>query len=129
MSSPKKEEWTAALNAELESINSNESWVISSLPEGRKAISCKEVWKRKFDDGGRVARYKARIVAKGYHQKYGVNYDETFAPVLSYDVLLMTLGMYVSKVWVIHHADISTAFLNVIIDGEIYVGKGRCTVC
>ncbi len=76
MTSPENEKWTAALNAELESIYSNKTWVHSSLPEIRKAIPFKVVSKRKLDDGGRVARYKAWIAAQGYYQEYGVNYDE-----------------------------------------------------
>ncbi len=51
-----------------------------------------------MEDGGQVAQYKAPIVAKGHYQKYGVDYDKTFATAVSYDVLAMTQGMYVSKV-------------------------------
>ena len=69
----------------------------SSLPESPKAIPCKVVWKRKLDGVGQVTQYKARIFAKGYYQKCGVDYDVTFAPVIPYDILLMSLGMYVSK--------------------------------
>ena len=124
MNSPEKEDWKQALKSELDSIHSNRTWVRANLPAGRMAIPCKVVWKKKLDDAGKVARYKARVVAKGFHQRYGVDYDETFAPVVSYDALLVALGIAVSKEWHIHHADISTAFLNGIIDGEVYVEWG-----
>ncbi len=109
------------LSAELGSINHNTTWVRPSLLEGRNAVPCQLVWKRKLNNGGSVVRYKARIASKGYYQKYGIDYDETFAPLLSYYVFVMNLGTYVSKGWVINPADISTAFINRVIDGELYV--------
>ena len=121
MNSPEKEEWKRALNSELDSIHSKKTWIFSDLPAGRTAISGKVFWKKKLDDAGKVARFKAELVAKGFYQQYGVNFDETFSPVVPYDALLVALGMALSKDWHIHHADIATAFLNGIIDGEVFV--------
>ena len=63
---------------------SSGTWELVDLPTGRKPIDCKWIFKVKKGSDGSVQRYKARLVAKGFAQKYGVDYDETFAPVVRY---------------------------------------------
>ena len=71
------------MNLEVEALNRNKTWEeITELPIGRKAIGGKWVFKIKYKSNGEVERYKARWVAKGCSQKEGVDYDETFSPVV-----------------------------------------------
>lgn len=77
-------EWKAAADAEYQSLIDNGTWELVELPPDRKAIGCKWVFKAKRGSNGTVERYKGRLVAKGYAQKYGVDYDETFSPVVRF---------------------------------------------
>ncbi len=75
--SPNAKEWQEAADLEYESLMENETWDLVELPKDRKAIGSRWVFKVKHQSDGRVERYKCRLVAKGYSQKYGVDYDET----------------------------------------------------
>lgn len=95
MSCPEKERWMLAMTEELNSIESNDSWEEVNLPLGRKAIGSKWVFKIKLDEKGQIARYKARLVAQGFSQKFGIDYDEVFAPVArstTFRILLSVAG-------------------------------------
>jgi len=75
-------DWKRAADSEYESLIKNETWELVELPSDRKAIGCKWVFKVKYDCQGRVERFKGHLVTKGYAQKYGIDYDETFSPVV-----------------------------------------------
>ncbi|CAI7796842.1 unnamed protein product [Closterium sp. NIES-53] len=75
------EEWKKVMESELKSIEENGTWELVELPEGRKAITSKWLFKIKSDADGKIERYKSRLVAKGYQQKEKVDYKELFAPV------------------------------------------------
>ncbi|KAG2854807.1 hypothetical protein PC114_g28646 [Phytophthora cactorum] len=72
--------WKEACDSELESLHKNDTWDVVPLPKGRKAIGCRWVFRVKENQDGEIERFKARLVAKGFSQKYGIDYDETFAP-------------------------------------------------
>ena len=72
------------MEAELESLHKNQVWELSELPPGRKAVGSR-VCKQKCDADGNVERYKERLIAQGYNQKYGIDYDETFRPVVRFE--------------------------------------------
>ncbi len=69
------------MNEEMVALDVNRTWELVPLPEGKKAIGCKWVYKVKHNSDGSISRYKARLVAKGYAQTHGIHYEETFAPV------------------------------------------------
>ena len=114
-------EWKVATDAEYNSLIENKTWMLVELPAGRRAIGCKWVFKLKYDVDGRVERFKARLVAKGYAQKYGIDYDEIFSPVVRFSSIRLLLAFAVQHDFLIHQMDVETAFLNGKLDEEIYM--------
>ena len=113
--------WQEACDSEFESLKKNETWELVPLPSGRKAISSKWVFKVKETVEGLVERYKARLVAKGFLQKYVVDFEETFAPVAKFTSIRIILSLAAQYQLVLHQMDVKTAFLNGILDEEIYM--------
>jgi hypothetical protein len=115
------EEWRASAEAEYHSLIENDTWDLVKLPSGRKPIGCKWVFKVKRDKDGKIERFKARLVAKGYAQKYGIDYDETFSPVVRFSSIRALLAFSVQNDMLIHQMDVVTAFLNGNLKEEIYM--------
>lgn len=84
-------------------------------------IKCHFVLKRKRDAAGNISKYKARLVACGYSQVYGVDYKETFSPVARLNTIFVLLSITASKGWCIHQMDIDCAYLNARLKEEIYM--------
>ena len=83
------------MKSEMESMKVNDVWTLVDLPEGLKLIGCKWVFKRKRGADRKVKTYKARLVAKGYRQRYGIDYDETFSPVVMLKSIWIMLAIAV----------------------------------
>ena len=113
--------WKAAADSEYESLIENETWELVELPPGRKAISCRWVFKVKHDENGKIDRFKGRLVAKGFLQKFGVEFDETFSPVVRFTSIRALLAFAVSRNMFIHQMDVVTAFLNGTLEEDIYM--------
>ena len=114
-------EWKVATDAEYNSLIENKTWNLVELPPGRKAIGRKWLFKLNHDMDGRVERFKARLVAKGYAQKYGIDYDEIFSPVVRFSSIRFLLAFAVQHGFLIHHMEVETAFLNGKLNEEIYM--------
>ena len=93
----------------------------SRQPRGRKAIGSKWVFKRKYDSDGNMKQHKARLVAQGFLQKHGVDYDETFCPVVRFESVRTVIALAAKHDLKLHQLDITTAFLN----GELNEAAGR----
>jgi len=110
-----------AMEAEMKLLYSNKVWELTELPPGRMAIGSKWVYKRKQDADGNLERYKARLVAQGYNQKYGVDYDETTSPVVRFESIRTLIALAAKYGLHLHQLDISTAFLNGELKEDIYM--------
>ena len=100
------------MKSEMDSMYENQVWTLVYPPEGMKPIRGKWVFKNKTYMEGKIITYKARLMAKGYLQRQGVNYDETFSPVpmlKSIRILLAIVAQYYYEVW---KMDMKTTFLN-----------------
>jgi Reverse transcriptase (RNA-dependent DNA polymerase) len=115
------ENWLNAMKEELNSIHENETWILADLPDGRRAIGSKWVFKRKFDENGKVSRFKARLVAQGFSQRYGIDYDECFAPVVRSSTIRLFLSVAGMRGLLVNQYDVATAFLNGELNEEIYM--------
>ncbi|KAK1680530.1 hypothetical protein QYE76_041378 [Lolium multiflorum] len=121
MMSPDSNKWQEAMKFEMGSMYDNQVWTLVDLPDSRKAVENKWIFKRKTDADGNVTVYKARLVAKGFRQIQGVDYDETFSPVAklkSVRILLAIAAFFDYEIW---QMDVKTAFLNGDIEEELYM--------
>lgn len=109
------------MKKELEALEANNTWKLSALPHGKKPIGCKWVCKIKRHSDGSTERYKARLVAKGYTQIEGLDYHETFAPVVKMNTVRILLAIAVTKNWPLYQLDVNNAFLHGSLDVEVYM--------
>jgi len=106
---------------EIASLEKMGTWKAVPLPEGRKTVGCKWVYRTKRDADGNPVRYKARLVAKGYSQVYGLDFDETYAPITRLETICLLLGLAVVKDWEVKQFDVKTAYLYGDLKEEIYM--------
>jgi hypothetical protein len=116
MASDYTEEWHDVCQYEIDALAKNGTWDLVNLPAGRKAVKSKWVFKRKAD-----GRFRARLVAKGFTQIQGLDYDETFSPVARFESLRLLLALAALEDWEIHQMDVKSAFLNGLLDEEIFM--------
>ena len=121
MSSSDSSMWTKPMEKEMESLHQNNVWDLVQLPSDRKVVGSKWVFKRKINANGDVERYKARLVAQGCTQRFGVDYEETFSPVVRFESIRMLMALGVQHNLQLHQMDVSTAFLNGALAEEVYM--------
>ncbi|KAF0724104.1 hypothetical protein Ae201684_017155 [Aphanomyces euteiches] len=112
-----------ATNAEYQAMLANNVWEIVPLPAGRKALKCKWVWKAKYHADGSIECFKARLCLKGYLQIAGVDFTDTYAPVLRLDSLRLLCALIATLDLETAQLDIKTAFLNGDLDEDIYMDQ------
>ena len=113
-------EWKAAMEAEMESLKINKTWGSPiARPSERNVVSCKWVFSLKINAMGAIDKYKARLVARGFTQEEGVDYETTFAPVVKYTTLRVLLAIALAKGLRVTQMDIVTAYLYADLDCEI----------
>ncbi|KAK8669710.1 hypothetical protein V6N13_107134 [Hibiscus sabdariffa] len=121
VSSPDSEKWLEAMRSEMDSMSDNQVWTLVEPPEGIKPIGCKWVFKKKTDMDGNVQTYKGRLVAKGYRQIHGIDYDETFSPVAMFKSIRILLAIAAFHDYEIWQMDVKTAFLNGKLEEDVYM--------
>ena len=132
LDSSEKNEWRQAMEEEVKSMHKNDVWELVEPPQDRQVIGSKWVFKRKIDSGGSVERYKARLVAQGFTQKPGLDYDETFCPVVRFESLRTLAAMAVQDGLILHQMDVTSAFVNGTLSEEVcmkqpegFIEKGK----
>lgn len=118
---PDKIHWKEAMEREISSFQENDVWDLVDRPKGGNIVQCKWVFKLKRNGEGEVDKFKARLVAKGFSQRYGVDYLDTFAPVVRHDTLRLCFSIAVAHGLHVHHLDVSTAFLNGSLSEDIFM--------
>lgn len=113
--------WKIAMDDEIKSMINNNTWILEKLPPNRKAIKCKWIFKIKRDANGQISKYKARLVAKGFSQRPGLDFDETFAPVVRYDSIRYLIALAVTNGYTICQMDAVTAFLQGDLNENVYM--------
>uniref|UniRef100_A0A803PM35 Reverse transcriptase Ty1/copia-type domain-containing protein n=1 Tax=Cannabis sativa TaxID=3483 RepID=A0A803PM35_CANSA len=109
------------MDTEMVALRKNGTWILVNLPEGRVPIGCKWVHKIKENPDGPVSRYKAHLVAKGFHQQEGFDFNETFSPVIQLVTIHIVLTIGFTKGWSIRQLDVNNNFLNGGLNEEIYM--------
>jgi len=117
----KDKKWLASMKEEMDAMYRNKVWSLVKLPEGRKAIKNKWVFKVKRDANNDIVRHKSRLCACGYSQKKYVDYHDTFAPVIKLQTLRLLLALAVEKELECHHLDVTCAFLFGDLQESIYM--------
>jgi hypothetical protein len=116
-----KKEWADAMTKEYQSIIKNDVWEIVPRAKGKDVVSSRWLFKIKHVADGSIEKYKARFVARGFSQKEGIDYEETFAHVARYTLIRTIIALANKMKWKLHHMDVKTSFLNGVIEEEVYI--------
>ncbi|KAJ4767348.1 polyprotein [Rhynchospora pubera] len=104
--------WQDAMRSELKALDQNKTWVLVPAPTNHNVVGCKWIFKTKRKADGSIERYKARLVAQGFTQEEGVDYFDTFSPVIRPTTIRIVLSLALSHHWPIRQLDVNNAFLN-----------------
>lgn len=104
--------WKTALHVELQALHKNGTWKLVVPPDNRVLVGCKWIFKLNRNSDGSIARHKARLMAQGYSQVAGVDYHETFSPMVKANTVRTMIGLVVSQKWKLRQIDVNNAFLN-----------------
>ena len=99
----------------------NDVWDIVPKPKNKSVVSSKWIYKIKHYVDGSIEKYKAIFVARGFYQKEGINYKETFVPVETYTSIRTIMALSSMMKWDLHQMDVKTTFLNSVIEEEVYI--------
>ncbi|GKC81751.1 retrovirus-related pol polyprotein from transposon TNT 1-94 [Tanacetum coccineum] len=114
-----EEGWIIAMQEELNQFERNKVWTLVPKPHGKTIIGTKWIWKNKMDENGVVIKNKARLVAQGYNQQEGIDYEETFAPVARLEAIRIFLAYAAYMGFMVYQMDVKSAFLNGKISEEL----------
>ena len=109
------------MNEEMKSLQKNETWELVDRPLGKKPVGCRWVYTVKHKADGTIERFKARPVAKGYTQTYGIDYTDTFALVAKINTVRVLLSLAANLDWPLQQFDVKNAFLHGELSEEVYM--------
>ena len=116
-----KSEWRAAMTEEINALLKNNTWTLVPPSPTHNTVGCKWVFRIKRNSDGSIDRYKARLVAKGFHQRQGIDFTETFSPVIKPATIRTVLSVAISRGWSLRQLDVKNAFLHGILDEDVYM--------
>ncbi|GJX28794.1 retrovirus-related pol polyprotein from transposon TNT 1-94 [Tanacetum coccineum] len=117
------ESWIVAMQEELNQLIANDVWELVQQPKNMTIIGTKWVFRNKLDENGVVSRNKAKLVAQGYNQQKGIDYNETYAPVARLESIRILLAYACALDFKLYQMDVKSAFLNGLINEEVYVAQ------
>ena len=115
--------WRAAMSDEFNALLRNGTWDLVPPSSSTNLVGCKWVFRIKRNSDGTVDRYKARLVAKGFHQRPGIDYKETFSPVIKPTTIQIVLSLAVTNGWPLHQLDINNAFLHGTLSEAVFMSQ------
>lgn len=121
--------WKIAIQEELDSLRDNNTWRVDDLPPGKKALTARWVFKTKMFANGEIDKHKARLVARGFEQRPGVDFLDTYAPVARYDTIRLLFALIVHLRYTTIQFDVATAFLNGELLEEIFLQPPEGVEC
>jgi hypothetical protein len=113
--------WKSAMDQEYNALLKNNTWYLVPRKQGMNIIDCKCVYKIKKRADGSIDRYKSRLVAKGFKQRYGIDYEDTFSPIVKAATIHLILSVAVSKGWNLRQLDVQNMFLNGVLEEKVYM--------
>lgn len=127
MQSSYAEKWQEAIDEEINNLKKNQTWELVPKPPNARVIGSRWLFRRKYDEEGNVLKYKARLVAKGYSQVAGIDFNETFSPVIRIKSIRILLALAVELNYEVHQMDINAAYLNGTLNEDIYMSQPEGT--
>jgi transposase InsO family protein len=121
ISGPDKKKWSVAMDDEMQSLHDNNTWMLVNLPHGRRALDGKWVYRIKLKVDGELERFKARFVLRGFQQREGVDFKETYCPTVKATTIRLLLALAAVKDYEADQMDVKTAFLNGDLEEEVYM--------
>ena len=106
-------------------MKTNGVWNLETIPKGAKIVGCKWVYKTKHDSKGNIERFKAPLMSKGFTQREGIDYNETFSPVSCKDSFRIIVALVAHYDLELHQMDVKTAFLNGDLEENIYMAQPK----
>jgi hypothetical protein len=113
--------WRAAMDLEIQALRHNGTWTLVPSRPGINLIDSKWVFKVKKHADGSIERYKACLAAKGFKQRYGLDYADTFSPIVKHATIRLLLSLAVTRGWSLRQLDIQNAFLHGVLEKEVYM--------
>jgi hypothetical protein len=109
------------MDLEYYALMNNKIWHLVPYEKGENIIDCKWVYKIKRKEDDSIDRYKAWLVAKGFKQRYGIDYEDTFSPVVKTAIIHLVLYIFVSRGWSLRQLDVQNVFLHGVLKEEVYM--------
>jgi hypothetical protein len=125
MRSPHSSKWCEAMEDEMMSMSANQVWKLEEIPKGAKTVGCKWVYKIKRDSKENIDRFKARLMAKGFTKREGIDYNVTFSPVSSKDSFRIIMALVAHYNLELHQMDVKTSFLNRDLYENVYMTQPK----